>query len=793
MKRRLDISRTVRTGWLCAVVALVALCGEVRPVLGQDGTVQGRVHDPDRAAISGASVRLEGPGPGVRVVGTGPLGSFRLAPVPPGRYTLTVGALGFAEHREDLTVSAGGTVDLDITLEARAIQLEGLAVEAERSRERVRFEELPGVTVREMELPELQLVPGVAETDPIRAVEVLPGVVSTSDFSASFNVRGGSQDQNLILLDGVPVFSPFHLGGLFSVFNADMIDRVELLSGGFGAEHGGRVSSVLRIESDAGGGDTSVDAGVSLLATRVAVGGALPEGFARALGQSSMRVRASARRSYFDVVLAPLFEFPYHLTDLQTVVEGWSSGGNRLTLTSYTGRDVLDLTRLDPADFPLRVDWDWGNDAVGLRWTHPRRGGGFVDVKANFSRFLTGLVFPDFADTDLRSRISQGQLRMDLETRPSTGWRVGTGVGVERMAYDNLFATGGTRFSGGTGTGSLLGGYVQGSWGRQGSWLVEAGVRADGWLPDPGDVALELSPRVAVKRFLGPDLAVKLAVGRYTQFLHSLRDEEIPLGLDIWILAGERAPHLVSDQLQVGVEGYLGDAWFWSAEAYLRDFQGVVAFNPVDDPSDPLDDIMSGDGTSRGLDLFLRRERGAVSGWIALSFLDTERTFPDPFAAAEGARLTYPPVFDRRLDADLVLRYPAPWGWEGGIRWNLGTGTPYTRAVGSYAYQAPRFVDDGGRLSWTGDEEDDGFEGSYAVELEPRNASRYPIYHRLDLSFRKTVEKSWGTLVPYLNLVNVYNQRNVLYYFYEYERTPPVRSGISMFPVLPTIGLEIRF
>ena len=96
-------------------------------------------------------------------------------------------------------------------------------------------------------------------------------------------------------------------------------------------------------------------------------------------------------------------------------------------------------------------------------------------------------------------------------------------------------------------------------------------------------------------------------------------------------------------------------------------------------------------------------------------------------------------------------------------------------------------------MSWTGDEEDDGFEGTYAVELERRNASRYPTYHRLDVSFRKTVEKSWGTLVPYLNLVNVYNQRNVLFYFYEYERDPAVRSGISMFPVLPTVGLEIRF
>ena len=260
------------------------------------------------------------------------------------------------------------------------------------------------------------------------------------------------------------------------------------------------------------------------------------------------------------------------------------------------------------------------------------------------------------------------------------------------------------------------------------------------------------------------------------------------------MLAGERAPHVTSDQLQLGLEGYVGLDWFWSIEGYVRDFDGVVTFNPADDPDDPLDDILAGDGLSRGLDLFLRKERGPVTGWVSLSFLKAERSFPDALSPVVPRPVsTYAPIFDRRLDADLVISYPAPWGWEGGIRWNVGTGTPFTRAVGIYAYNTPRIVDNGGRLLWSGSEEDDGFDGGYAVQLGPRNASRYPTYHRLDLSFRKTVEKSWGTLVPYVDLVNVYNRRNVLFYFYEYDRAPPVRSGISMFPILPTLGLEVRF
>jgi hypothetical protein len=761
------------------------------PASAQLGTVQGGVHDGEGAGVYGATISLFRDEVRRYVADTDRLGSFRISEVLPGRYDLVVQALGYAEYSEEVEVGLGATVELDLRLEAAALQLEGIEVEADRSRERVRFEEIGGATVRELELEELQLVPGVGEPDPVRAIEVLPGVVSTSDFSAAFHVRGGSQDQNLILLDGVPVYSPFHLGGLFSVFNADMLDRVELQSGGFAAEHGGRVSSVLDIESDAGGGDFGVDAAVSLLATRVAVGGRLPEGFANLLGQSSMRYRVSARRSYFDVLFKPAFDFPYHLTDLQAFVEGWTPGGDRLTFTGYMGKDVFDLTNQNADEFPLRIDWDWGNDAVGVGWTRPRRGGGSLDVRANFSRFSTGLLFPDFADTDFRSRIQQAQVRADLDTRPSAHWAFQVGGSAERTSYDNSFSTGGTTFGEGLGSGWLYGAYAQTRWSRPRAWLVELGVRTDAFQPDPGSPIVELSPRLAVKRFLGNgDLAVKLAAGRYTQFLHSLRDEELPLGLDVWVLSGARAPHTVSDQLQLGLEGYRDIDWYWSLEAYVRSFDGVVALNNADSPNDPLDDILGGEGLSYGVDLMVKKETGDVTGWVAVSWLRAERTFQDQLSPLlDPPDITYPPIFDRRVDLDLVLRYPAPWGWEGGVRWNFGTGIPYTRALGSYGYYAPRYVESGG-LDWTGEGEDDG---GYGVLLGQRNGSRYPTYHRLDLSFRRSFEKGWGRLTPYINLVNVYNQRNVLFYFYEYESDPAVRSGISMFPILPTVGLEISF
>jgi hypothetical protein len=269
--------------------------------------------------------------------------------------------------------------------------------------------------------------------------------------------------------------------------------------------------------------------------------------------------------------------------------------------------------------------------------------------------------------------------------------------------------------------------------------------------------------------------------------MHSVRDEELPLGLDIWVLAGEGAPHVRSNQLQVGVEGYRDIDWFWSVEGYVRSFDGVVSLNLSDDTNTESDDLLSGHGLSYGADLLVRKETGTLTGWAALSWLKAERTFPDPLLPGRP-EITYAPIFDRRIDLDLVLRYPIFWGWDAGLRWNFGTGIPYTQAVGSYAYFTPRFVG-GERLEWSGDDSD----SQYGVVLGDRNGSRYPLYHRLDVSLRRTSVKSWGTITPYINLLNVYNQRNPLFYFYEYEAAPPVRTGVSMFPLLPTIGVEATF
>jgi hypothetical protein len=779
-------ARRVTIGLVGTTLVVAACLMAPAPAAAQAGTLVVRASSAAGAPVPGALVTLLALRDSVvlRSETTDGGGRAALPAIEAGRYLLRGERLGFAATHLEVAVAAGRTTVADLVMAEAALGLPGVFVEAERRR--ARFQEAGGLTTRELTQRELKLIPAVGEADVLRAMEVLPGVVSTSDFSAAFNVRGGSADQNLILLDGLPVYNPFHLGGLFSVFSADMVARAELLAGGFPAEYGGRVASVLSVESDAGRPGFDAQAGVSVLAARIAAGTDVPAAVTDALGLQSARARLSVRRSYFDQLLKPFFDLPYHLTDVQGYAEAWLRGGSRITVTGYTGRDVLDLA--GAGSFPLQLNWGWGNDVFGMSWVKALGAGGRLDVRAGHSRFATGIFFPEFDDTEFRGRIDQSLLRADLRTL-SGPLALQLGAAADRLEYDNLALAGGTRFGGARERGWLHGVYGQAVL-RHDEWLLEAGVRTDAWLPAGGRTAVVPQPRLAVKRFLGAgNFAVKLAAGRYSQFVHSLRDEDLPLGIDVWVLAGERAPHVVSDQAQLGVEGYFGDSWFGGAEAYHRSFRGVTAVNPADDPNDPADDLLAGTGASYGADFHLRRESGRIRPMLAVSWLRAWREFADPYAAAEPPpTLRYAPVFDRRVNVDLLVQAVLRHDVELGVRWNLGTGLPFTRPAGAHVYYDYSLLEGGWRFQSA--EKDTA---RSAIVQGQRNTERYPPYHRLDAGLRRTYHRAWGSLTLNFDVINVYNRRNVLFYFYQYGTTPPTRAGISMFPVLPTIGAEARF
>lgn len=810
-------------GWI-ALAAALAL--PAAPAAAQEtGAVAGRVLSPAGEPVEGAAVTATpaSGGGGARRATTGADGAFRIAGLRAGRWRLRAARVGFASAGAEATVTAGGEARVELRLSEEALVLDGIEVRSRRDtqRERTRFETEAGTTTRVITGAEIKAIPGLGEADVLRAVEVLPGVVSTSDFSSAFNVRGGSSDQNLILLDGFTIFNPFHLGGLFSVFNSDVIARAELLSGGFGAEYGGRVSSVLTVESEARDTVFGGDVGVSILATRLSLHGGLLPAVPGVLGGARGTWFLSGRRSYFDALLRPISDFPYHLTDLQGGAVMETGGGGRLQLTGYLGEDVLDLSDFDPPGEDdegsvLRVRWNWGNDVAGLRWTQPF-GGWVSETRLGFSRYAESVRFPDFDDTRFDSSIEELALRSDLTREVSNALTFQAGGEVTRLRALNRAQAGGTSFFDTSEDGWFGAGYGQLRWQPTPGWIVEPGLRVDAARSNAGACAsgrvepapvdpivvperdnrtcLLLSPRVAVKRFLGArrDAAIKVAAGRYVQFLHSLRDENLPVSNDTWVLADASVPPVVSDQAQLGIEKYWGERWYASAEAYYRTYRGVTDLNTADNPNDPGDDLLVGEGDSYGLDLLVRRTSGRLTGWTTLSLLRAGRTFPDPLAAGiEGVpqEVTFSPIFDRRVDLDVVVQYRLPGALEAGARFNYGSGTPFTRPVASVVgfetdisrggYRVPRPIGDDPEVP-------------LYVVLGDRNRERYPSYHRLDLTLRRPYERRWGTFTPYLQVLNVYNQKNVLFYFYNYDKSPPTRSGISMFPLLPSIGVEASF
>lgn len=788
----------VTGSWL---LALVVCANGAR---AQAASLFGRVTDEGDAAIADAVITLSGPeSTSRRRVLTTRAGDYQFVGLPAGAYRLRADRLGYTTGGErQIVLRAGERRRLDLRLLVDTVRVEGVVVEGRRTdeRERARFESDPGVTARVVEGADLKVLPGLAEADVLRAVELLPGVVSTSDFSSAFNVRGGSADQNLILLDGVPIFNPFHLGGLFSVFNADAVARAELLAGGFGAEYGGRVSSVLNVESDARFPEKmEVSGGISLLATRLLVRSRLPGLLGQALGGENGSWFVSARRSYFDQLLRPVVDFPYHLTDLQGHVSTGTRGGGRVSLTGYAGADVLDLSNFrapgaDADSSILRVRWNWGNRLLGLRWEQPLRSGWTGDTRLGYSSFADRLGFVDFGDVNFASGIDQWSLHSDWVRDLNVEASVRVGAALDWMRYNNLAEAGGTEFFSGKDRGLLAAAYASVRLEPDDRWVVEPGLRLDAWLPG-GTEHVIFAPRLALKRFWGDDrdAALKLAVGRYSQILHSLRDEQLPVSNDTWVLAGRGVPAVISDQIQIGMEGYWGEVWSASVEGYLRDFRGVTEFNVADNPNDPADDLLNGRGRSYGLDFLLRRTSGRLTGWTTVSLLRARRTLPDPTVAAWEdipPEVTFAPVFDRRVDVDLVLEYLLPLSIELGARWNYGSPLPYTRPAGQYfAWNHNTFS---GEFRPSDRRDDD--EPPLYVVAGKRNAERYPPYHRLDMTLRRTFRPRWAALTPYLQVLNVYNRRdNVLFYFYRYDRVPPTRSGISMFPLLPAIGVDISF
>lgn len=754
------------------------------------GVVAGRVRaradtattggDRRGAPIFGATVSV--PGARARQTTTDSTGAFLLSDLAPGSATLRIRRLGYRTLERAITVPPNDTLHLELVLEPEAQRLSPVRAEAQVDAES--FTAKPNVATIAIPARAMAGVPSVGEPDVVRIVQLLPGVAARNDFNTGLNVRGGAADQNLILLDGIPIYNPFHMGGLFSTFMDATVGGIELMTGAFPARYDGRLSSVLDVrsaEAEQPGLHGTTD--LSVLAASGRVAGSLGD-----RGSWSL----AARRTYADALAATFSKdhFPYHFLDLHGHAAYALPGDWRLSVTGYGGRDVLDLnlasavgdsTVSRAGDGTWNVNW--GNRVLGAAvskdigtapgWGWLFGGSTLVEQRVSTSGFRTRL---DVADGALSQRSEVRDLRVAGSVTShyaSHDRSVGYDATWSRLRYESSSAQTGTTDFDILQKPVSLSGWIDDLWRVSPRWLIESGLRAERLTGGRNWSAV--SPRLAVKYFLTPAVALTAAAGRVTQTMHSLAGDGPLRFFDVWLASDEYIPVETAWHYVLGAERRVEHTSV-RVEGYLKKYDRVFDANISDDPSRRGDEFLPATGLAYGVDLLARWQpvRGPT-GWIAYSY---------GVASHERDGVRWAPGNDRRHDLNVVATWRVA-RYRVGARFGYATGTPYTPIIGEITRRAYDPAND----SWG--------TGSPPLYLEPlggiKNSARFPATQRLDLDVSREMSYRGATIAPYLSVVNAYNARNVFVYLYDYSTDHPTRRGYTQFPILPSVGLRIAF
>jgi hypothetical protein len=755
-----------------AMVALL-LFGATEAAAAQ-ASVQGRVRN--------ARTNEPVPGATVLVVGTrngavaDDSGRYDISGIAAGQVRLRARFAGFEDRDEVITLVAGETRMLDFRLEESITTLGAMLTEA-RSAERDVFEARPNLGVTMLSAKAMSSVPRLlGESDVLRAAQLMPGVLARNDFTAGLNVRGGEADQNLILLDGYPIFNPFHLGGLFGIFIEGSVSGLELRTGGFPAPFGGRLSSVLDVKSAEEGRPGVHGSGtVSMLATSGALGGSLADG--------KLSWMIAGRRTYVDRVLRAfaMNYLPYYFKDRSAHVAWRPFSRTRLSATLYDGLDNMtgDLATANDAAGGGNFHFFWGNRVAGVTLEQRLTDSLTFQQRLSRTQFHTALDIGDPASgastIRLDDSVTEVTVAGSLELRrgahvPSIGYSLSR----DHLAYVAGSETAGLEFVNERQRPTSASGYVNDVWRPSRELMLEGGLRYE-WLEDSHWHAV--SPRLAAKYFLNDDAAVTAAVGRYTQWLHSLAREDIPVRLfDFWTASDSEIDVARATHYVLGGERWFGTARFARLETYVKQYDRLLEPNPFEEPERHGDEYTPLTGRSYGADLLLRQlDRGRWSGWLAYTYTFSTR-------ASDTAR--FYPGQDRRHNANVVLSYRKSPKTLLSARLGFASGTPYTYIVGQLRQRTYDIN--------TGRWDTEGPPDVAQVVGGPRNAMRLPPTQRLDVTVTREMRKG-VTFTPFLSIMNLYNAHNVFMYDFNYEASPPKRTAYSQIPFFPSIGVTITW
>ena len=688
-------------------------------------------------------------------------GYYAVKEVPAGTYEVVISYIGYKSWRDTLAFS-DQDVRLDVALQVESVDLEEIVIQAERPEE---LEQATQSSFIALQVEPLQQMPAIGEADLLRSLQLLPGIQSASDISSGLYVRGGGPDQTAILLDHIPLYNPSHLFGFFSTFNPDAIKDVQLYKGAYPAAYGRTLGAVLDVSNREGNRQHfSGRGGVSLIASRL-----LAEG---PVGQGSWMM--AGRRTYLEPVLSAVRSFDidiplnYYFYDFNGKVnQRW--GDDTFTVSTYWGQDDL---RVDiEEENESFVDIRWGNRAVTARWTRvfsPTLFGHFMAAGSSYESILSFSFF----DTPfgVTNSIRDWSLKGDVDYFANRDHTLTLGFLATLFEFDysqsfnqeeeSLYQKS-----------VLASAYVQDEWQAGPTTRLRLGGR--GTYFSVGD-RLHFAPRLSLSRALSENIRVKAAAGMYRQYLQLITTETFSGG-DFWVPLDNSVEPGRSYQGVVGTEWNPSKRYQLSVETYYTDLANLVVLDnavAVDSEGTRSEDIFKsgGSGWASGVEVFLQRRTGALTGWIGYTLGWTRRTFSEL-----NRGLAFPPKYDRRHDLSFVVSYQAG-KWRLGSNLVYATGQAFTPASARYSLREPA----------TGSLQD------YVLPAE-RNSARLLPYHRLDASANRKFGL-WGLDVEfYLQIFNLYSRRNEWFVQFDTNNPETEPEVIKQLPIVPTLGFNFSF
>jgi len=712
--------------------------------------------------------------------------------IPKGKVKITYTFVGYNSISKEFNLKSDTSININLNsnIEIKEVKVIGKKDESTLESSQISANYVPIKTINK--IPAL-----LGEVDVIKAIQLLPGVQSGTEGSSGMYVRGGGQDQNLILLDGIPVYNVNHLFGFFSVFNADAINSVNLIKGGFPARYGGRLSSVLDIRMKEGNNEKIHGNGsIGIISSKLALEGPIIK--------DKMSFLISGRRTYIDILAAPFIAMAnkqddgsklrtgYFFYDLTGKINYKFSKKNRLYISAYLGNDKAyfkNKYESQTENYEDSFQLKWGNIISSLRWNWMINNKLFSNTSLSYSRykFLTGIEEQSNNESfsfEYFSGIDDYAAKIDFDYNPNpknyirfginnTYHTFNPGVNAFKMTSQiesNIDTTFGNRKI----YANEIYVYLEDDI-TIGKLKTNIGVHASGFFVKE-TFYKNIEPRISMRFLITNNWSIKAAYTMMTQYIHLLANNNIGLPTDLWLPVTDSIKPQKSTQYAVGSVYKLKKGIEISLEGFYKEMDNLLSYKEGASYLSTNDDwqhkVEFGRGWAYGMELLLRKTIGKTTGWIGYTLSWSDRQFENI-----GFGEKFPYKYDRRHDISIVVTHKFTDKFDIGFSWIYGSGYATTLATEAYS----------------------SINGNSIEYFNKRNSFRMPSYHKLDLSFNFHKEKKWGSRTLSFGAYNAYNRKNpfFLYFGYEYDNdsqeSKKVLKQMSLFPIIPFIKYQFKF